>query len=121
MIQSGVQVHFRRVVYPRLFHVGESVAKVDAQEDGDADVGGQEGGGAPILGPEDVEAVNQAEEGEGRHRNVGAVRLDPRAVGQLGLDALDLTSFAEAEVDDAAADPRNEARGVGEVDLERDD
>lgn len=76
-IQPSVQVHLHRAVGPRFLPVSEAVTEVDAQEDGNANVRRQEGACAPVLGPKDVEAVDQSQKDEERHLNVCAIGLDP--------------------------------------------
>lgn len=68
-----------------------------------------------MLRPENIKAVDEAEEGEADDCEPAAPGLhDGGVVGQVLIgDALGFAGFVEAEVDDAAADPADEARGVG--------
>ncbi|KAJ5047580.1 uncharacterized protein L3040_003402 [Drepanopeziza brunnea f. sp. 'multigermtubi'] len=77
----------------------DPVSEVDAQEDGDPDVRGEEGLHGPALPQEDVKAVYQGQEEEEDEGRVGPVRLHPRPVGDLlGVrDTLHITRFAEPE------------------------
>lgn len=91
--------------------------QVDDQEDGDADVRGEEARRGEAAGEEDVEAVEQAEQAEGDKGHVRAVWLQDAHVGQVGArEALGGAGGAEAEEDDAAQHPADEARGVEQAD-----
>lgn len=92
------------------------MAKVDDQKDGDADVRGEEVARAPVLREEDGEAVDEQEKGEEDERDAGAPRLQLGGVGDVDAgEVLCEVGLAEAQVGDGAADPGDEARGVGQV------
>lgn len=81
------------------------------------DICGHETRYGPILREEDGEAVDQAEDSEADNRHVSPPGLHDGVVGQIGVgDALGFARLVEAEVDDSAADPRNEPRCVGQID-----
>ena len=112
---SRVQIHLHRIMRPRILASIDPMPKVYGEVYRDADVGSEERGRGPVLGPEDVEAVDEAEEGEADDGAVGAPGLHEGVVGEV-CDALCLARLAEAEVDNAAGDPGDEAARVGEVD-----
>lgn len=63
---------------------------------------------------EDIEAVDKGQECEGEHGDPCADGLQEGVVGDRGWgEVLDDGGASEADVDDAAADPGDEAGGVG--------
>lgn len=90
--------------------------EVDTQEERNTDISRQEAGRGEAAWEEDIEAIDQGEEGEGNNCNPRADGLEERMVRDVTLGkALDVGCFAESEVDNAAADPGDEAGGVGQV------
>lgn len=69
---------------------------------------------APIRREKAREAINQQQKYRHTQTDVYAVRLQTALIRLL--DALGLHRGAEPEVHDAAADPGDEAGGIGEVD-----
>lgn len=93
------------------------MSKVDDEENRNSNIGCQERGHAPILRPEDAEAIDEGQDDESNDGSVWSPWLHYWCVGEFGVgDALDLASFAESKVDDWAADPGDKAWSVGQVD-----
>lgn len=112
--QPSLHIHLLAAPRPRVAPEDQPVTEIQHQEGGNANVRGEEVTRGPLGGEEHGEPVDQREED-------GAHQTDRHAIGlHLGdirlLDALDLAGLVEAEVHDAAADPGDEAGGVGEVD-----
>ena len=81
------------------------------------DISSQKATRAPILRPKDVEAIDQAKEGEANHGDIAAPWLHDTAVRKIFfLDSLRIAGLFEAEIDDRAADPADETRCVCEID-----
>ena len=109
-----LQIHLAWCPGPSILPVNDTMYDVQDDEDGDTDVGGEEGGGGELTVKEDGEAVDEEKKGEHDEGDVGTVGLE--AGVEWWRDALSEAGFAESKVDDAAADPGDEAGGVGEVD-----
>ena len=88
------------------------MTEIDAQEDWDADVIGKEGARRPVLRPEDVEAIDQAQDHKADQREPGTPWLDEGVIRHLHL--LHPARLVEAQIDDRAADPRDEAGSIRE-------
>lgn len=119
-IKTRPQIDLSRWNQPWLLlaHAVDSVAEVNAQENGDANVSCEEATCGPQGWEENIEAVDQSQEGEEDNRCPGSVWLHPGPVRDLvGVcDALEIASLAETEEGDATADPGDETRCVGKVD-----
>ena len=78
-IKTGLQVHLSRWNSPRLLlaHAVNSVAEVDAQEDGNADVSCKEAACRPQRWEEYVEAIDKSQEGEEDDGCPSSIRLHP--------------------------------------------
>lgn len=83
------------------------MAEVHGEEDGDADVRGEEVARGEASGEEDGEAVDQAEQREHHAGDVGAVRLHEAL--EWAFDTLGVCGLPESEVDDHTAHPRGHA------------
>lgn len=94
-----------RFARPLIAPALDAVTEVDGQKNGDADVRSQEGAGGPIRWPEYGEAVDEQEEREANNQDVRTVWLDLGAVRKLVGNVLCHAGLAEAEVDDATANP----------------
>jgi hypothetical protein len=114
LLQTRLHIHLLRIPRPLILPEHNPMNHIHHNKDGNPNIRRQEPTCTPVLREEDREAVRQAEEREHDDRDVGAIRLDPGMVGRF--DSLGGAGFAEAEVDDAAADPGDHAPGVGEVD-----
>ena len=88
--------------------------KIYPHKDRDAHIRGQKARRRPFAREEDYKPIQQTQQ-RGHHQvDVSTIRLHeglPRHLHVLGA-----TRFAEAQIDDAAADPADEARGVGQID-----
>jgi len=101
---------------PRLLPMPRAMAKIDNQKDWNTNIRSEERRSGETAGEEDVESVDQGEDYESHHGDPGSHWLQEGVVWyQLPVERLYLVGFAEAQVDDAAADPGDEAGGVGEV------
>src|SRR5215471_3546563 len=114
LLQSRLKINILRPPHPRASRVNDSVTKIEYQESWNADIRGEEPGYGPLRWKEVGEAVDQNEEDEAEDTEVAAPGLDDGLI--RSNDALGLNSFAEAEVNDAAAGPANEARRISETD-----
>ena len=92
----------------------DAVHSIDDEKDRDAHIRRQKARRRPLTRKEDVEPVQQTQQREHDQRDVRAVRLHER--GPRGFDVLREPRFAEAQVDDAAADPADESTRICEVD-----
>ena len=93
------------------------VSQINQEEDWNADVGGQEVAGTPVLWEKDRESIDECQNWEGDESNPSAVWLEEGFVGDLiEREVLRQVGFAESEVRDAAACPGDEAGCVSEVD-----
>lgn len=83
---------------------------INAQENRNTDIRSQEAACGKATREEDVEAVDKSEDRKGDHGDPGPDRLDDRVVWNVFFGkALSDSSFAESNVDDAAANPGDEA------------
>lgn len=114
LLQTGVHVHLIWTPRPRVSPEESAMAEVQDQEGGNADICCEEIANGPFRWEKDCESVDQSHQSRTGQAEVCAVRLQARAIWLL--DTLCLNRFAESEEHDTAADPRNETRGVGEVD-----
>lgn len=86
--------------------------QIEGEINGDADVGGDEVVARPWL--EDVEPVEEDDDGEEEERCVGRVRLEGRSENErVPIDTLRLECFVELNVRDAYADPGEEVGDRG--------
>lgn len=99
----------------------ELVTKVQAQDDGDIDVTGDEGLGGPVALGESRPTAGEEEEEEEAERGPGDVGLEGGLPGEFVTgDALGLAAVVEAEVDDADDGPGDEGTDRDEI-LEPDE
>lgn len=79
--------------------LGELVPKVQSKEDGNINVGRDEGLSAPVVVDESGIATGQQQNDEAAQRGPGQVRLERRLPGELvARDALLFASVVEAQV-----------------------
>ena len=67
LLHASLKVEISRIMSPGFIPSVDPVAKVDEEENRNADVRGEERRCAPILGPEDIETIYQGEEDEASH------------------------------------------------------
>ena len=91
------------------------VAKINCQEDGNADIGSQEVGRIPITMDEVGGTTDEQENKQYRATDAGHVWWESRAVWYI-RDALYKCGFAEAKVDKIDQDPTHVSAGFDEVD-----
>lgn len=107
---AGEQVHLGRLVPPGAL---EDFPKcVEHEINGNADVGGDEVIAGPWL--EDVEAVEDDNDGEEKEGSVGRVGLEGRSEDErVTVDPLCFECFVELDVRDTYADPSEEVSDRG--------
>ena len=110
---AGVQIRLRG--FDNLGTLEDFPEEVEAEEDGDADVGGDKvvhvEGGAPA-----VEAVEDDNEGEVDESGIGGVWLPRRLEDQgVAVDALSFEGGVEADVGNADTGPGEETGDGGEA------
>jgi len=113
-IHACLHIHLHRVMSPSVAPRPDPVSTVEDEEHGNTNIGREERAYVPLLGPEDVKAIDEAQESEADDDSPRTPLADGRLVWEIG-DILRLAGFAETQVDDAAADPGDETRGVCQV------
>lgn len=111
LFHSRIHIHSTRLMRPRILPINNPMHKVNHQEQWNPNIRRHKTTDTPVLRPEDSEAVDECQEGEKSNGEVGTVGLEEGVVGEAGGggDVLREAGFVEAEVDDAAADPGDEA------------
>lgn len=114
---SSVQINLLARNNPRVVTMHDAMTKVNNQEDRDAYISSQETARVPVLGEENVEAVDEREDDERYESNVCTNGLKEGVVRDILLvEALNLGGFAESKIGDRTADPGDKAGGVGQID-----
>ena len=75
---------------------------------------GQKARRGPLAREDDYKAIQQTQQRGHYQGDVRAIRLHEGLPRHLHV--LSAIRFAEAQIDDAAADPADEARGIGQID-----
>lgn len=88
--------------------------KIYHHKDRDAHIRGQKARRRPLAREEDYKPIQQTQQREHHQGDVSAILLHEGLLRHLYV--LSTTRFAEAQIDDAAAGPADEARGVGQID-----
>lgn len=114
LFQPSLHIHLLRMPNPLIIPKHHRMRKIYHHKDRNAHIRGQKARGRPLAREEDYKPIQQTQQREHHQGDVIAIRLHEGLPRHLHV--LSATRFAEAQIDDAAADPADEARGVGQID-----
>lgn len=114
LLQPGVQIDILTLPHPRITPKHHPMTHIKQHKRRDPNIRGEKVRRAPIRREKAREAIDKQQKHRHTQADVDPVRLQTAFIRLL--DPLHFHGGAEPEVHDAAADPGDEAGGVGEVD-----